>query len=148
MQIILFIGAIVAVATYLTYMSARWAGSQITKDLSNHLHAGESIVNHERIPEAWLLPYRKRIEAMRQAGKSEQEIESVGLRAQAHCLRELDNLIVYFEKNNLTDGDETRDAVLGAMRSQRDRWERAPWRALLMSVPEQLPEGEAADGGA
>ncbi len=131
MQIILFLVVFAAAVTLALYLASRWASALFTKELTGYLSAGESIVNHERIPDAWLLSYRKRSAAMRQAGKSERKIEAVGLSAQTHCLHEFDKLIHFFERNNLTDGDETRADVLTALRTQRDLCERASWQALL-----------------
>ena len=142
MQIILFLVVFSAAVILALYLATRWAGALFTKELTGYLSAGESIVNHQRIPDAWLLSYRRRIAAMRQAGKSEREIEAVGLSAQSRCLHEFDKLIHFFERNNLTDGDETREEVLAAMRIQRDLCERASWLALLS--PDQAPPASAA----
>ena len=149
LQTTLFIAIVIGIVTFLMQMAARWAGGQIGRDVADRLRAGEAIVNHRQVPEPWLLPYRKRIEAMRAAGKSQQEIERVGISARKHCLREIDSLILFFTKTNLMDGPDTRDTVLTTLAEQRACWAGEPWQTLFAApAPERTGAETAADANA
>jgi hypothetical protein len=131
LQIIILLAVVIGVVTALTRLTFRWTNGLATRDLSRNLHAGESIVNNDRIPESWLLPYRSQIARLRAAGKSDEEIERVGRAAHKHCLSAFDQLIAFFTKANVTNSADTRQAILTTLRERRDRWAAASWQELL-----------------
>jgi hypothetical protein len=145
MQLFIFVVIFGAAVTLALVVATRWASLLFTRDLTSYLSAGESVVNYQRIPDAWLRSYRTRVSTMRAAGEDEHTVEAVGLAAQKHCLAEFDRLINFFERNNLTDGDETRDEVIATLHAQRERWERASWQELFVPDPPR-PSSDAQEG--
>ena len=128
---IIALGVLIGVVTTGLYIITRWGMNIAMKDIVARLQAGETIVSQESVPEAWVAQYRRRIEAMRKAGKSEEEIERVGLHARDRCLRQIDDLIKFYEKANIVDSSETRDILIGALQEQRKRWLTLGWQALV-----------------
>ena len=134
------VGVVLGLVTFGMYAVMRWGVGIATQELVSRLRAGESIVNDERVPEAWVAPYRTRIAAMRKAGKSQDDIDRVGLKALDYCLRQIDDLIRFYEKANVVDTADTRDVLLEALRDARERWRKQGWRVML--TPHEQPERE------
>jgi hypothetical protein len=76
-------------------------------------------------------PFHERIEAIRRKGGSEDKIERVGQQARRRFLRDLDDIIKFFQERNVTDGEETRRFLLASLKEQRDRVATAAWQDLL-----------------
>lgn len=121
----------ITVITIGMFYGARWAGARIQSTLVARLQAGETIVNSKQVPAAWLTPYRKRINAMRAAGKSDAEIARVGLAAQRRCLQRVDDLIEFFDKRRVTASPDVQRMLMTTLRSERERWQTASWQDLL-----------------
>jgi hypothetical protein len=139
---VVIVGIVIGVIIVLMQISGRWTSAQMTHDLVARLKAGESIVNHRQIPEAWLLPHRKRIADLRQAGKDQAEIERAGAAALKDCLNRFDRLIAFFEKTNVANNPDTRRILMARLREERTRWASASWQALLTPDDVQPPQGE------
>ena len=120
-----------ALFLYLTMMLVRWMTVRFSQGVEANVRAAESIVNDERVPEAWAAPYRKQIDTLRQAVGSEAEIEQAGRRGHKDCLRQLDRLVQYFEKSNLVDSTESRHVLLTGLQRQRERWVAGGWQYVI-----------------
>ena len=96
-----------------------------------NVRAAESIVNDERVPDAWTAPYRQQIETLRQAVGSEAEIEEAARRGHQDCLRRLDRLAHFFEKSDLVDSAESRHVLLKGLQRQRERWVAGGWQYVI-----------------
>lgn len=135
MDFILFWSALWILGTglflYLTMMLVRWMTVRFSQGVEANVRAAESIVNDERVPEAWTAPYRQQIETLRRSVGSEAEIERAGRRGYKDCLRQLDRLVQYFEKSNLVDSTESRHVLLTGLQRQRERWVSGGWKYLL-----------------
>ena len=96
-----------------------------------NVRAAESIVNDERVPDAWAAPYRQQIETLRRTVGSEAEIEEAARRGHQDCLRRLDRLVQFFEKSNLVDSAESRHVLLKGLQRQRERWVAGGWQSVI-----------------
>ncbi|MCY4082759.1 MAG: hypothetical protein OXF54_21135 [Caldilineaceae bacterium] len=135
MEFLLFWSALWILGTglflYLTMMFVRWMTVRFSQGVEANVRAAESIVNDERVPEAWTAPYRQQIETLRRSVGSEAEIERAGRRGHKDCLRQLDRLVQYFEKSNLVDSTESRHVLLTGLQRQRERWVAGGWQYVL-----------------
>lgn len=116
---------------YLMMMLVRRLTVRFSQGVEANVRAAESIVNDERVPEAWAAPYRQQIESLRRAVGSEAEIERAGRRGHQDCLRQLDRLVQYFEKSNLVDSAESRHVLLTGLQRQRERWVSGGWQYVI-----------------
>ena len=123
--------AAIAVSTILIKLVADWSERQFVRLIGARLSDAEHIVNEGRPPEAWVQPYRERIEAIRGKGGSDSKIERVGRRARQRCLRNLDNTIKFFQERNVTDSEKTRQFLLTTLKKQRERVAATSWQDLL-----------------
>ncbi len=135
MDFILFWSALWILGTglflYLTMMFVRWMTVRFSQGVEANVRAAESIVNDERVPEAWAAPYRQQIETLRRSVGSEAEIERAGRRGHRDCLRQLDQLAHYFEKSDLVDSAESRHVLLKGLQRQRELWVAGGWQYVL-----------------
>jgi len=121
----------IAVCVLLIKLMADWGERYFTRTLHSTLSDTEHIVNEGKLPEAWMQPFRERIEAIRRKGGSESKIERVSQKARQRFLRNLDDMIKFFQERNVTDGEETRQLLLASLKEQRDRVAAAAWQDLL-----------------
>jgi hypothetical protein len=128
---ILALAVVIGLIIFGLQLSVRLVTRLMVGELAERLRAGECIVNDQSVPESWLAQPRKRIAALRSAGKSDDEIERAGQAAKAACLRKLDDLIGYFGRTNVTDSPDTKATLLRALSAQRARWAAAPWHAFF-----------------
>ncbi len=135
MEFLLFWSALwilgIGLFLYLTMMLVRWMTVRFSQGVEANVRAAESIVNDERVPEAWTAPYRQQIEALRRSVGSEAEIERAGRRGHKDCLRQLDRLVQYFEKSSLVDSTESRHVLLSGLQRQRARWVAGGWQYVI-----------------
>lgn len=135
MEFLLFWSALWILGTglflYLTMMFVRWMTVRFSQGVEANVRAAESIVNDERVPEAWAAPYRQQIETLRRSVGSEAEIERAGRRGHRDCLRQLDQLAHYFEKSDLVDSAESRHVLLKGLQRQRELWVAGGWQYVL-----------------
>ena len=125
--------AAIAVSVILIKLVADWSERQFVRVIGSRLSDAEHIVNEGKLPEAWVQPYRERIEAIRGKGGSDSKIERVGCRARQRCLRNLDNIITFFQERNVTDSEKTREVLLTSLKKQRERVAATSWQDLLQS---------------
>ncbi len=116
---------------YLMMRLARRLALRFSQGVEANIRAAESIVNDERVPDAWIAPYCQRIETLRRAVGSEAEIERAGQRGHKDCLRQLDQLVRFFEKTNLVDSAESRHVLLKGLQRQRERWVTGGWQFVI-----------------
>lgn len=116
-----------------------WASRYMTRWVESRCQAAEVIVDQGRVPEAWALPLRRRIEAMRRRGRSARAVERAGRRAQARLVRELDALTRYLEQGARFDSEDTRRHVLQSLRERRRDWVAGSWQSLLECETEPHP---------
>jgi len=121
----------IAVCVLLIKLMADWGERYFTRTLHSTLSDTEHIINEGKLPEAWMQPFRERIEAIRRKGGSESKIERVSQKARQRFLRNLDDMIKFFQERNVTDGEETRQLLLASLKEQRDRVAAAAWQDLL-----------------
>ncbi len=135
MEFLLFWSALwilgIGLFLYLTMMLVRWMTVRFSQGVEANVRAAESIVNDERVPEAWTAPYRQQIETLRRSVGSEAEIERAGRRGHKDCLRQLDRLVQYFEKSSLVDSTESRHVLLTGLQRQRARWVAGGWQYVI-----------------
>ncbi len=139
---LLFVTIAFALFTLGTIYMMRWASGYISRDVETHLRAAERVVNEGRIPDEWLVAYRRQASAMRAAGKSDLEMEKVAQRARSHIQKQIDNLMYFFSKTNVTDSDVTRRTILATLKQERERVAGQSWQALL-AEPVALPKSES-----
>ena len=121
----------VGLFVYLMITLVRRLTVRFSQGVEANVRAAESIVNDERVPEAWAAPYRQQIETLRQSVGTEAEIERVARRGHQDCLRRLDRLMQYFEKSNLLDSAESRHVLLTGLQRQRERWVDGGWQYVI-----------------
>ena len=121
----------VGLFVYLMIKLVRRLAVRFSQGVEANVRAAESIVNDERVPEAWAAPYRQQIETLRRTVGSEAEIERAGRRGHKDCLHRLDQLAHYFEKSNLVDSAESRHVLLKGLQRQRARWVAGGWQYVL-----------------
>jgi len=108
-----------------------WGERQFVRAIGARLSDAEHIVNEGGLPDAWVQPFRERIEAIQRKGGSESQMEHVGQQARQRYLRNLDGMIKFFQERNVTDGEETRQFLLSALKERRDWVVAAAWQDLL-----------------
>lgn len=121
----------VGLFVYLMIKLVRRLAIRFSQGVEANVRAAESIVNDERVPEAWAAPYRQQIENLRRNVGTEAEIERAGRRGHKDCLHRLDQLAHYFEKSNLVDSAESRHVLLKGLQRQRARWVAGGWQYVL-----------------
>jgi hypothetical protein len=132
---------VIAVSAILIKLMADLAERQFVRIIGSKLSDAEQIVNEGKLPEAWVQPYRERIEAIRDKDGSESKMQRVGRQARRRCLRNLDSMIKFFQERNVTDGEATRQFLLNSLKAQRDRVAAAAWQDIL--APEAGAHDEA-----
>jgi hypothetical protein len=139
LELVLISAVGLGVCVLLVKVLSDWGERQFVRVIESRLSVTELIVNEGKLPEAWVQPFRERIEAIRQKGGSEKKIERVGQQARRQLLRNLDDLIKFFQERNVTDGEETRQFLLSSLKERRDWAATASWQDLL------APEASAQD---
>jgi hypothetical protein len=122
---------LVGVVIFLMQIMIRWGTTRLTQEVETRMRAAESIVNHNRLPEAWLRRDRERIAAIRRSGKDQEEIDRVGRKAVASSLRQIDGLIKFFETSPVLDSAESRETLLSSLREKRTLWAAERWQNLV-----------------
>ena len=102
-----------------------------THALGATLGETEQIVNEDRLPEAWVQPFRERIEAIQRKGGTDSKMERVGQKARKRCLRGLDTLTKFYQERDVTDSEDTRQLILNTLKERRNWVETAAWQDLL-----------------
>ena len=123
----------VGLFVYLMIKLVRRLAIRFSQGVEANVRAAETIVNDERVPEAWAAPYRQRIETLRLNFGTEAEIERTGRRGHKDCLHRLDQLTQYFEKSDLVDSAESRHVLLKGLQRQRARWVAGGWQFVIES---------------
>jgi hypothetical protein len=131
LQIALLLLLWIAAVTFLIKLIIRWAALKVSRQMESRHRAAEAIINQGRVPEAWIGPFRDRIDAIRSNGGTNDDVERIGRRAQKLCLREIDSLIGFFEKGGFVDGSQTRRTLLESLRERRDAWAAGEWPVLM-----------------
>ena len=124
---------VIAVGILLLLMQAtlRWVALTASRRAGAEFQAVELIVNEGHPPEAWLQPYRQKIEWLHRSGASSADIEREGRAAQQHCLRRLDQLIHFLKNGSFYDSPESKVTTLEAMERRRAEWTAERWQALM-----------------
>jgi hypothetical protein len=143
-QLLLFAVGI-AVSVLLIKVLADWGERHFVGSIEKTLNDAGHIVNEEKLPEAWLQPFRERIEAIHRKGGPENKADRVGHQARRRCLRNLDSLIEFFQKRNVTDNEQTRQLLLTSLRQQRDRVASIGWQELLAPEADTQEAAEPTD---
>jgi succinate dehydrogenase flavin-adding protein (antitoxin of CptAB toxin-antitoxin module) len=105
----------------------------------------ELIVNKGKLPEAWIQPFRERVEAVQRKGGSERKLERIGHKARRRSLRNIDRLIKFFHEQGITDEEETHRALLAALQERWNWVAAAEWQDLLASAASTQDEAEPPD---
>jgi hypothetical protein len=131
----------IAVCVLLAKVMTDWGSRYLTRTIRSMLSDTEQIVNKGKLPEAWVQPFRKRLEAVRRKGGSENKMERIGRKARRRCLRNTDRLIKFFQEKSITGDEETRQLLLVALQERWDWVATAEWQDLL--APEASAKDEA-----
>ena len=123
----LFTGGVFFIIRLLT----RWAARTLTGQIETKLRDAECIINEKQVPESWLRPYHKRMEAIHRQDGSVERMERIGHRARKHCLRQIDGLIRFFQEASYFDTPQTRATLLRSLQETRDQWATESWRTLM-----------------
>ena len=127
--------AAIGILMLLMRVTLAWVARWAARHSEARFRAVEQIANGGPPPEAWLRPYRQKLEHLRSTGAGAAEVERLGRTAQRHCLRELDHLIHFLKEGSFYDSPESKLAVLEDMQEQRARWAAQPWQALIQWPP-------------
>lgn len=131
LEVLVVLGATIGVVAFLIQVIFRWGTVQLTREIELRMRAAETIVNHDRLPEAWLRRDRESIAAMRRSGRSQIEIDQAGSKALAGSLKRIDDLIRFFESSPLVDSAESREVLLHGLREHRRRFAEQGWAAVF-----------------
>ena len=130
-ETIALFAALTVGSVLLIKLMANWSEGWFVHSITSLLDDAGCIVNEGKLPEAWVQPFRKRIETIRRKGGSESKMERVGHQARQRCLRKLDGMIKFFRERNVTDGEDTREFLLTSLQQRRAWVATAPWQDLL-----------------
>ena len=136
-EIILQMAIFVGLTLFIIRLVMRWGAVNMSAQVEARFRAVDIIVNHDRVPEDWLASYRKKIDALRAGGGSDQQIERVSRRAQRHCLKKINDLMRFFSRGAFFDTPESRRETQRLLQTQHDRWGTASWRELLVQAEQQ-----------
>jgi hypothetical protein len=145
-EILVLFAVVVAVVTISMYLAGEWAGRLFSGGLVANLRAGETIVEENRVPDAWIARYRKKADDMRRAGKPNEDVNKVKQQARERCLKHMDKLILFFEKTNVTDSDETKEQLLWSLRQRRATWAGTSWEIFFAGAARpESPQASASE---
>jgi hypothetical protein len=130
-ETIALFAALTVGSVLLIKLMANWSEGWFVHSITSLLDDAGCIVNEGKLPEAWVRPFCRRIEAIRRKGGSESKMERVGHQARQRCLRKLDGLIKFFRERNVTDSEETRKFLLTSLQERRVWVATASWQDLL-----------------
>lgn len=100
----------------------RWNVDKFGSRVAANHRAAEAIINHDRVPAAWLQPFHDQLsETSNQATPSRLK-ETVGQQILDHCVEKLDTLIRYFEKCRFAADEEARSILLESLTSRKSEW--------------------------
>lgn len=125
-----FLGFIVAF-TLMMYWANTLTSKYITRLLDTRFTSMEQIVNDNRVPDAWLRPFRQKLTSVRRNGGGDERLTRLGQRTQKRCLRQLEAMIRYATEANFTDTRETKNTIVTTLKAQRDVWETMDWPAWI-----------------
>ncbi len=111
------------------------AARRLEETVRENLAAMNEIVEHDRLPEAWLHTYRQQMGALIAAGAADNEKARLERRARRYALRRLDALLRFMERRATFDGPESATFVLQALDAARRCWASADWQLLLTAPP-------------
>lgn len=131
LEVFLALLLLIAATIFLTQLIFRLGTKKLMDQLEARLRACELIASQKTIPEDWLQPFRQRAAALRQSSGEATSLAKTAAQARGRCLRQLGDLIRFYEHTNLVDSAETRQVLLATLREQRTRWETLDWAALL-----------------
>lgn len=143
--------AMVAVFTLITYGVGRLISAYIQRHIQGRLDALDQIVNEERVPDAWLAPYRSRASRLRRSGAGENRIRNLEKAARKKCLRQIEELRQYAIGSGVADTDETKRLIEMSLKEQARRWrDDVTWHelvALTQPEPTAVDDTHAAGEG-
>jgi hypothetical protein len=144
----LFLGFIVMIAafTLMTYVVGRWISTYVQRHIQNRLDALHQIVNEERVPSAWLKPYRKRAARLLEAGADESRIRKLELAARKQCRSRIEELKRYAVGSGVADSGDTRNVIATSLDEQAERWrDDEEWHKLVdLTKPEPVVSQDEA----
>jgi len=123
--------AAIAVTIFVIRLFARGAMHWSGQLVASRFRAAEHIVEKGTAPEEWVVPYRRKIEAIRLAKGDGDRVERVMLRARRRCARRLDELTRFFQGTPFVDTPGARHQLVRRLQDQRDRLEAEDWRTFL-----------------
>lgn len=137
LAVVLF-ACVIGVVLALITLSLQRISGRILDQYKDRLDEANTILNGGLPPEAWVAPFRKRIEAAAagpQGGvqAADGPLEQIGERARRQFLKRLKSLIKFMEKGNFYDEDRTRKVVLEQLTSVQRRWTSCHWSELVLN---------------
>ena len=136
-EIILQMAIFVGLTLFIIRLVMRCGAYNMSAQVETRFRAVDMIVNHDHVPEDWIASYRKKIDALRASGSSDQQIERVGRCAQRHCLKKINDLMRFFRRSAFFDTPESQRETQRLLQTQHDRWATASWRDLLVQEGQQ-----------
>jgi len=134
-EVFLALLLLIAATIFLTQLIFRVGTKKLVDQLEARLRACEQIANQKTVPDDWLRPFRQRAATLRQSEGDATSLTKTAAQARRKCLRQLGDLIRFYEHTNLVDSAETRRVLLASLREQHARWETLDWAAILTAIP-------------
>ena len=109
---------------------ARWVIHWSGRLIESRFQAAQSIAHQERVPQGWLRSFRRRMDAIRRAGGSADQVEQVRRGAQEGCLK-LDALILLFGGGIFAGSSAVQQTLMQALPEQGKRWASGQCNGLM-----------------
>ncbi len=137
--ILFWLGLWVVALTLFLFVSGTlvyWGTHYFRQQIATRLELATYIVQEKQAPPIWAQSFQAKLRALNQAQATEAQIERVGKRAQKYCLRQLDDLIRFFQQSPPSPGghqsaDDQPVNLVDELRKERERWTMLGWRAFM-----------------
>ena len=110
----------------------RWNVDKFGSHIEANHRAAEAIVNHDRVPAAWLQPFNDQLSETSDQETPSRLKETVGQQILDHCVEKLDALIRYFEKSRFAADDDARSILLESLTIRKSEWMNGGSQLMLL----------------
>ena len=143
--ILFWLGLWVVALTLFLFVSSvlvYWGTHYFRQQIATRFELAAYIVQEKQAPPIWTQSFQAKLSALKQAQATEARIERIGKRSQKYCLRQLDDLIRFFQQSPPSQGrDQSADGhqladdqpvnMVDDLRKERERWAMLGWRAFI-----------------
>ena len=128
-MVALIVGAIVvsSIIAVIVRLSTVAVGAAFGRKIDSLHRDTELVLCCRRVPDAWTLHDRRRIEGARARGASIRKIESIKSAAKAAYAKRLQEHIEYFRRTQTVADEFTRETLLSRLGSVFSEWESLSW---------------------